>query len=180
MRVFVLSVQACRRVRGIEDPPPPSEKRSFIPRPILETMSSGWHPAKQCRSSLPSSALRLRLGVLRSSWAGQKDIAFSPLRVATSNLSNTSSKSASILGVSFKWAGRPDKRPAASFLSLQRNLNQISLRPLGILLRVGGRGLALPGRLDLHNLVLLVTLSVLGCLKHHDALATDEVFWTPP
>src|SRR5215208_1822206 len=136
-------------------------------------MSSGRHPAKQLSSSLPSCALRLRLGLLRSSWAGQKDIAFSPLRVATSNLSNTSSKSASILGVSFERAGRPDKRPAASFPSLKRNLNQISFPPLGVLLRVGGRGLVLPWRLDLHNLVLLSALGVLGCLKDYDTLATD-------
>src|SRR5215211_2997222 len=157
----------------IEDPPPPSEKRSFIPRPILEMMSSGWHPAKQLSSSLPSCALRLRLGLWWSSCAGQKDIAFSSLRAATFNLSNTSSKSASILGVSFKWAGRPGKRPAASSPPLKRNLNQISLRLLGILLRVGGRGLVLPWRLDLHNLVLLRALGVLGCLEHYDTLPTD-------
>src|SRR5215216_5545713 len=143
-------------------------------------MSSGRHPAKQLSSSLPSCALRLRLGRLRSSCAGQKDMALSPLRVATSNLSNTSSKSASILGVSFKWAGRPDKRPAASFPSLKRNLNQIPLRPLGVLLRVGGRGLALPWRLDLHDFVLLGALGILCRLEHYEALATDEVLRSPP
>src|SRR5215217_329814 len=69
-------------------------------------MSSGWHPAKQCNSSLPFSALRLRLGLLRSLWAGQKDMAFSPFRLATLNLSSTFSKFANIVGVSFERAGR--------------------------------------------------------------------------
>ena len=44
--------------------------------------------------------------MLRSSWAGQKHIAFSPLRLCTFNLSSTFSKSANILGVSFERVGR--------------------------------------------------------------------------
>src|SRR5215213_790520 len=112
-RPFCLSVcgfsgRACKCAGvfgGIEDPPPPSTKRSFILRPISETTSSGWHPAKQCRSSLPFSALILRQGFLLSSCAGQKHIAFSPLRLATLSLSSTSSKSANILGVSFEQVG---------------------------------------------------------------------------
>src|SRR5829696_979237 len=143
-------------------------------------MSSGRHPAKQLSSSLPSCALRLRLGRLRSSCAGQKDMALSPLRVATSNLSNTSSKSASILGVSFERAGRPDKRPAASSPLLKRNLDYISILIIGLSDRAASHGLALPWRLDLHGFVLLGALGVLGCLQHHDALATNEVFRSPP
>src|SRR5215204_743733 len=143
-------------------------------------MSSGRHPAKQLSSSLPSCALRLRLGRLRSSCAGQKDMALSPLRLATSNLSNTSSKSASILGISFERAGRPDKRPAASSPPLKRNLDYISILIIGLSDRAASHGLALPWRLDLHGFVLLGALGVLGCLQHHDALATNEVFWAPP
>src|SRR5215212_6056379 len=122
-------------------------------------MSAGRHPAKQCSRSLPFSAFRLRLGLLRSSWVGQKHIAFSPLRVATSNLSNTSSKSASILGVSFEGAGRPDKRPAASSPLLKRNLDYVSLVIIGLRNRAASHGLALLWRLNLHNFVFLGALS---------------------
>src|SRR5215212_8376103 len=136
-------------------------------------MFSGRHLAKQCSKSLLFSTLRLRLGLWWSSCAGQKDIAFSPLRLATSNLSNTFSKSASILGVSFERAGRPDKRPAASSPLLKRNLDYVSLVIIGLRNRAASHGLALPWRLDLHDLVLLTALGVLGCLEHHDTLATD-------
>src|SRR5215211_198068 len=106
-------------------------------------------------------------------------MAFSPLRLATFSLSSTSSKSANILSVSFERAGRPDKRPAASFPPLKRNLNHISLRPLRALLRVGGLGLTLPRRLDLDDLVLLGALRILRSLKHHYALSPDEVLGAP-
>src|SRR5215207_7825083 len=63
---------------------------------------------------------------------------------------------------------------------LKRNLDYISLWIVGLPGRAVGQGLALPGRLDLDDLVLLSALSILGCLKHHDALASDEVFRSPP
>src|SRR5215218_4795290 len=142
-------------------------------------MSSGRHPAKQLSSSLPSCALRLRLGRLRSSCAGQKHMAFSPLRVATSNLSNTSSKSASILGVSFVRAGRlAEDAPRNASPPLERDPDYLSLRPVSLAFR--GSWLVRPRRLDPDYLVLLDTLSVLGCLKHHNALAADEVLRSPP
>src|SRR5215218_8976706 len=143
-------------------------------------MSSGRHPAKQCIRSLPFSAFRLRLGVLRSSWAGQKDIAFSPLRLATRNLASTSSKSANKLGVSFEWAGRLAQDAPRNAPPLERDLYQVSLRSLRVLLGVGSIDLALPRRLDPHNLVLPGALGVLCCLAHHHALPTDEVLRPPP
>src|SRR5215211_8604787 len=73
------------------------------------------------------------------------------------------------------------RRPAAMMCStLKRNLDDVSFSVRGLPDEVGGSSPVLLRRLDLDDLVLLGTLSVLGCLKHHDALATDEVFWTPP
>src|SRR5215216_2440691 len=63
---------------------------------------------------------------------------------------------------------------------LQRNLDYISLWIVGLPGRAVGQGLALLWRLDLHDLILLGALSVLGCLEHDHALATDEVLRSPP
>src|SRR5215216_2749165 len=107
-------------------------------------------------------------------------MAFSPLRLATSNLSSTFSKSANMLSVSFERAGRLSGRPASSVPPLKRNLNQVFLRLLGLLIRTGGRRHALASRLDFDDLVLLDAVSVLGNFEHHHTLAADKVLRSPP
>lgn len=114
------SVQACPGDRG---PPSPFNIKVLHPKTYFgDDVLRTAHPAKQCSKSLLFSTLRLRLGLWWSSCAGQKDIAFSPLRLAMFNLSSTSSKSANMLSVSFEQRGAWHQTPRAMHPPLEGNL----------------------------------------------------------
>ena len=79
-------------------------------------ISSNLQPTKQCKSTLPSSPMpTLRLGLLRSSCAGQNAVALFPLREATFSLLNAFSKLDNITVAPSKGGGTP-QRPTASLL----------------------------------------------------------------
>src|SRR5215204_780695 len=63
---------------------------------------------------------------------------------------------------------------------LKRDLYQVALWALRVLLGLGRVDLVLPRRLDLHNLVLLGALGVFARLEHYHALPADKIFRSPP